>query len=200
MHFKKPSRILLAVSLCLSVFSENPLNFFNTSPVFADQSVDKINVDGALLKITSPAFKENEIIPNQFTCEGANQSPPLAWDNVPTNTKTFALVMDDPDAPGGTFVHWVLFNVPVKINALEQNVPHSEVLENGVQQGVNDFSNVGYGGPCPPSGVHRYFFKLYALDDSLNLPEASKKKDVFEAMKGHVLAEAILVGRYQKQF
>jgi Raf kinase inhibitor-like YbhB/YbcL family protein len=150
------------------------------------------------MKLTSSAFMENGPLPLDYTCDGADQSPPLQWNESPRNTRSFALIVDDPDAPGGTFVHWVLFNIPASVNSLEENQPAEEMLDNGASQGTNDFKNLGYGGPCPPSGTHRYFFKLYALDEVLALKQGATKGDLLSAMKGHILAETQLVGTFQR--
>lgn len=138
------------------------------------------------------------MIPREFTCEGANQSPPLAWGSVPENTKSLALIVDDPDAPGKTWVHWVAFNIPASLKELPQNIPPQETIAGGGHQGTNDFPKVGYGGPCPPSGLHRYFFKLYALDTELPLDSSATKDQLLKAMEGHVLAEGQLMGKYRK--
>lgn len=151
--------------------------------------------------LTSPAFTEGGMIPKKHTCDAADPSPPLLWKEAPAGTKSFALIMDDPDAPAGTWVHWVIYNLPGDATALEEGVPKQEKLSNGALQGsvwgVESFSKVGYNGPCPPPGSpHRYDFKLYALDAALNLPPKATKFDVEKAMKGHVLGEAKLMGKY----
>ena len=153
--------------------------------------------EGAMsFSIISSAFESGGMIPAQYTCDGADISPPLSWRNVPVSAKSLALICDDPDAPVGTWVHWVLFNLPAANSGLPENVPPQKVLENGAKQGINDFRKIGYGGPCPPGGVHRYFFKLYALDDFLNLPAGSTKSELLKAMEGHLLGQAELIGRY----
>ncbi len=143
------------------------------------------------MKISSPAFKHNQTIPSKFTCEGEDINPALSISQVPQETKSLALIVDDPDAPMGMWVHWVVFNIPTSIQQIEENsIPG--------KQGKNDFGQLNYGGPCPPSGEHRYFFKLYALDITLNFPEGITKGKLEEAMKGHVLSKAELVGVYKK--
>jgi len=150
------------------------------------------------LKISSSAFAEGELIPKKYTCDGENVSPPLAWEGVPEGTKSLALVCDDPDAPGKTWVHWVIYGIPVETTELPENVPTEIELSDGSRQGVNDFGNVGYGGPCPPSGTHRYFFKLFALE--INLRFVGRVTDgLLDEIKGYILAEGQLMGRYQKQ-
>jgi len=149
------------------------------------------------LKVSSPDFSSGGMIPKQFTCDGADISPALAWNDPPAGTQSFSLIADDPDAPVGTWVHWVVFDLPANARALSQNVPKQEQLENGARQGRNDFDKIGYGGPCPPSGkAHRYFFKLYALDAKLNLKAGASKQDVERAQQGHVLAHGEYIGRY----
>lgn len=148
-------------------------------------------------ELTSGAFVEGALIPKKHTCEGEDLSPPLRWSNPPPGARSFALIADDPDAPGGTWVHWVMFNIPIDIRGLAEGLPAQETLSNDAQQGFTDFKRVGYGGPCPPPGKpHRYYFKLYALDRELSLKPRATKAQVIEAMKGHVLAEAQLMGRF----
>lgn len=150
------------------------------------------------MKLESSAFSANGLIPSEYTCDGKNISPPLAWTEVPTATKSLALIVDDPDAPRGTFVHWVVYNLPATLTGLPAHVTQQTNLSSGLQ-GKNDFSSLGYGGPCPPSGTHRYFFKLYALDQTLALPAGASKPQVLAAAEGHILASAELMGRYQRQ-
>jgi len=149
--------------------------------------------------LRSPDFNAGETIPKQFTCDGGDISPALQWADPPGATQSFALIADDPDAPVGTWVHWVMFDLPANTRSLAQNVPKKEQIADGSRQGRNDFGNVGYGGPCPPPGkAHRYFFKLYALDTKLNLPAGATKKDVERAQQGHVLAQGECMGRYNR--
>ncbi|GAG43934.1 unnamed protein product [marine sediment metagenome] len=150
------------------------------------------------IKIKSPAFVPEGKIPGKYTCDGMDISPPLAWTSGPEGTKTFALICDDPDAPMGTWVHWVLFNLPADIIELRENVPPERELENGAKQGMNDFRKIGYGGPCPPGGTHRYYFKLYALDTEINLEAGATKSELLKAMEGHILVEGQLMGRYER--
>jgi len=145
------------------------------------------------MKLTSSAFENEGAIPSEFTCDGDGISPPLAISEVPENTKTLALISDDPDAPAGMWVHWVVFNIPPDTKEIPQGTEPQGV------QGNTDFGRTGYGGPCPPSGTHRYFFKLYALDTELDLPEGSIKGEVEQAMEGHILAQTELMGKYQRQ-
>ncbi len=151
------------------------------------------------IQLTSAAFSEGQAIPRQYTGDDANVSPPLAWSGPPDSTQSFALICDDPDAPRGTWVHWVLFDLPADARGLEEDVPANATLASGARQGKNDFGKVGYGGPAPPRGKpHRYFFKLYALDTVLTLPAGATQAQVAAAMQGHVLAEGQLMGTYQR--
>ena len=150
------------------------------------------------MTITSPAFATGAMIPPECGYSGANTSPPLAFAGVPAEAKSLALIVDDPDAPAGTWVHWVAFNIPAGIGELAKNIPPQKELPDGMRQGTNDFRKIGYGGPCPPSGTHRYFFKLYALDAALSLAAGATKAQLLEAMKGHILAQAELMGKCRR--
>jgi len=150
-------------------------------------------------QLSSSAFTPGQSIPKEFTCDGTNVSPQLTWTGAPANTQSFALIMDDPDAPAGTWVHWVLYNLPFNAHELAENVPNRQELPDDARQGYNDFHKIGYGGPCPPSGKpHRYFFKLYALDAKLHLKVGASKIDVEQAIQGHILAQTELIGRYSR--
>ena len=151
------------------------------------------------IKVESSASKEGELIPSQYTCDGSNISPPLKWSDPPEGTMSLVLISDDPDAPAGTWVHWVVCNIPPSVKGFPQNVPTTKILENGAIQGTTDFGKIGYGGPCPPSGTHRYYFKMYALDTMLNFDPGATKKQVVDAMKDHVLAKGQLMGRYKRR-
>jgi Raf kinase inhibitor-like YbhB/YbcL family protein len=153
---------------------------------------------GKQMEITSSAFDEGAMIPEKYTCDDMDISPPLTWSNVPEGTMTFAIICDDPDAPMGTWVHWVLFNIPPNINELSEDVPASEILPNGAKQGKNDFGKIGYGGPCPPGGIHRYYFKVYALSEELNEKAGISKSELLKAMEGNILSEGRLMGRYKR--
>ena len=150
------------------------------------------------LEITSSVFSEGEMIPTRYTCDGSDVSPDLAWSGVPETAQSLALICDDPDAPVGTWVHWVLFNIPSSASGLPAEISSDATLENGARHGTNDFRKLGYGGPCPPGGTHRYYFKLYALDTELNLDSGATKDQLLEAMQGHILAEAQLMGTYKR--
>ena len=150
-------------------------------------------------ELKSPNFKAGSTIPPEFTCVGADISPALEWNAPPANAQSFALIADDPDAPVGTWVHWVLYNLPAKTRSLSQAFPKSDRSEDGTLQGRNDFGKIGYGGPCPPPGKpHRYFFRLYALDTQLNLKPGASKKDLDRAMQSHILAETEYMGRFSR--
>lgn len=150
------------------------------------------------IKLSSPSFEDGGMIPSKFTCDGLNVSPALKWSSFPEGVKSFALISDDPDAPAGDWVHWVIFNLPPQTHELLENVPPHKTLENGARQGVNDFRKIGYGGPCPPGGTHRYYFKIYALDIMLALEAGAPKTELLQAMKGHILAEGQLMGKYHR--
>ena len=151
------------------------------------------------MKLESPAFAADEFIPSQYTCDGQELSVPLSWDEPPAATQSLALICDDPDAPGKTWVHWVVYNLPPQTRSLPENIFPGNPLPKGGLQGINDFGKVGYGGPCPPGGTHRYVFKLYALDRVLELKAGATKAQVEAALKGHILAQAELIGRYRRQ-
>lgn len=154
-------------------------------------------VPAAKLELTSSAFASGGKIPSKYTCSGPDVSPPLAWSEPPPGTQSFALTAADTDAPGGTWVHWVLFDLPAQTRALDESVEKQKELSSGARQGRNDFGKFGYGGPCPPPGKpHRYFFKLYALDRKLALIPGATKENVEKAMQGHILAEGELMGRF----
>ncbi len=151
------------------------------------------------LTVTSPAFKPGERIPVLCTCDGTDISPRLSWGGAPTGVKTYALILDDPDSAGGTFTHWVIFNVPGDAMGLPENVPKERSLDNGAAQGKNDFGKIGYNGPCPPAGkTHHYTFHLYALDTALSLDPGASASEVRNAMQGHVLARGELMGTYSR--
>lgn len=151
----------------------------------------------AKMEIKSPAFRSGAEIPRQHTCDGADVSPRLVWEGAPAGAKGFALVADDPDAPGGTWTHWVIYDLPPETRALAEALPAMETLPGGARQGLNDFKKIGYGGPCPPPGqTHRYFFRLYALDAPTNLKPRSTKQQLLDAIKGHIIGEAELMGKY----
>lgn len=151
------------------------------------------------MKIFSRAFEEYEMIPTKYTCQGQNVSPPLSFSDVPEEAKSLALILVDPDAPSGKFVHWVMFNIPPVTRELDENIEKVGKLEDGTLQGTNDFGRIGYGGPCPPYGTHRYYFKLYALDTLLNLKPGARENELLKVLFHHNIAEAHFMGKYSKQ-
>ncbi|HOT46361.1 MAG TPA: YbhB/YbcL family Raf kinase inhibitor-like protein [Spirochaetota bacterium] len=146
------------------------------------------------ISVTSTAFKEGGMIPRKYTCDDRDLSPQIAWTGVPAGAKSIALICDDPDAPVGTWVHWVMFNIPATVKEL----PEGAATPAGAKLGINDFRKLPYGGPCPPGGTHRYFFKVYALDAILTLKEGASKAELLKAMEGHVLAQGQLMGKYKR--
>ncbi|MFN3814508.1 MAG: YbhB/YbcL family Raf kinase inhibitor-like protein [Aquificaceae bacterium] len=152
------------------------------------------------MKVESTSFKDGELIPKKYTCESDDTSPQVSWSGFPEKAKSFVLLMDDPDAPGRTFTHWVVYDIPPSVNSLKENFPKMRESE-GIKQGVNDFGKVGYGGPCPPRGhgYHRYYIKVYALDvETLGLPPEATKSQVEKRMEGHVIAQGYIMGRYRR--
>ncbi|MEW5745200.1 MAG: YbhB/YbcL family Raf kinase inhibitor-like protein [Nitrospirota bacterium] len=146
------------------------------------------------MRITSPVFEDNGPIPEKYTCDGDDINPPLVIDKAPPAARSLALIVDDPDAPMGTWVHWVVWNIDPATRTIGEHA-----LPKGAEQGINDFKRHDYGGPCPPSGTHRYFFKLYALDTTLHLDKKAKKADLEKAMQGHVIAQGQIVGLYKRK-
>ncbi|MBI5415656.1 MAG: YbhB/YbcL family Raf kinase inhibitor-like protein [Candidatus Omnitrophica bacterium] len=159
------------------------------------------------MKLTSPAFEHNQMIPRKYTCQGEDINPPLAITGIPEGTQSLALIMDDPDAPMGTWVHWTVWNITPHIKEIQENMipnlapwdPASPATPLPAMEGITSFGKTGYGGPCPPSGTHRYFFKLYALDAQLSFKGTPSKQALEQAMRGHILEKTELVGLYKKQ-
>jgi Raf kinase inhibitor-like YbhB/YbcL family protein len=175
--------------------NQSPQAQFST----ANKSEEDTMATSEKFTFTSTAFKEGEMIPQKYTCDGQNISPPLKWGSASAQTKSFALIVDDPDAPAGIWVHWVIFNIPPATTGLPENVPTIDSLPDGSMQGKNDSREIGYDGPCPPGGTHRYYFKLYALDTMLKLSSGSTKTDLLKAMEGHIVAQVQLMGRYSRK-
>jgi Raf kinase inhibitor-like YbhB/YbcL family protein len=172
----------------------------SATPAAAAQAASQEQKDGLTsFELTSAAFASGQPIPSQYTCQGKDVSPSLQWKDPPPDAQSFALISDDPDAPGGSWVHWVLYNLPAESHSLSEALPPQADLLDGGQHGRNSWGRLGYGGPCPPSGTHRYFFKLYALDTTLDLDAGADKGQVLRAMEGHILAEAELMGVYAKK-
>jgi Raf kinase inhibitor-like YbhB/YbcL family protein len=151
------------------------------------------------ITVSSTAFNHHESIPALYTCDGENVSPPLAWKGIPAAALSIAVICDDPDAPAGTWVHWVVYDLPPTADSLSERIRKNDSLPGGAKQGITDFRQTGYGGPCPPSGTHRYYFKAYALDTMLNLPAGKSKKEIERAMQGHVIGYGELVGKYSRK-
>ncbi len=181
--------LVFLVSLSLLAFS-----------ACAPQREEAVSVEEAAmtLEVTSSAFTQGNPIPARYSCKGEDISPPLTWSDPPAGTQSFVLIMDDPDAPMGTWVHWVIYNIPASARGLPENVPSDAQLPDGSVQGKNSWGRFGYGGPCPPSGTHRYFFKLYALDTTLDLPAGADKRTLESAMRGHILAQGELMGTFSR--
>jgi Raf kinase inhibitor-like YbhB/YbcL family protein len=202
---KRLPKILLGiatilVAICVAVY-------FFLAPARGEtfSSVEEISTEVDMtLQLTSDAFEQEQPIPAKYTCIGEASSslkdisPALAWGEPPEGTQSFALIMDDLDSPGGVWVHWVIFNIPASARGLPESVPASDTLPNGSLSGNNSWGRTGYGGPCPPSGTHRYVFKLYALDEMLVISAGSDKGELEKAMVGHILAQGELMGTFTK--
>lgn len=150
------------------------------------------------INLSSNAFTEGAMIPQRYSCDGENISPPLFWTGVPSGTRSLALICDDPDAPVGTWDHWVLYNIPADATGLPESVPEKAVLDTGAVHGSNSWGRIGYGGPCPPGGTHRYFFKIFALNTLLDLKSGATTSQLLETMEGHILGQGQLMGRYRR--
>ena len=160
--------------------------------IFERQNNSEIQVE-PFMTFSSTAFANNTFIPSNFTCDGSNERPELSWGNLPEGTKSLAIIVDDPDAPNGDFVHWIIWNIdPLKQTNISKEVPNEAI------EGITGFGKSGWGGPCPSAGVHRYFFKLYALDDVLDLESKTTKVDLEGAIQGHILGETSFIGLYEK--
>ena len=171
-------------------------------PILLELSVGGYSIQGGkamAFEMQSAAIAHGADIPRKFTCDGQDLSPGLSWNQPPKGTQSFALIMDDPDAPVGTWVHWVLYDLPATARELPEGTPKERELASGARQGNNGWNRTGYGGPCPPPGpAHRYFLKLYALDAKTNLKPGATKAELEKAMQGHILAQAELMGRYKR--
>jgi Raf kinase inhibitor-like YbhB/YbcL family protein len=187
---------LLAVILLSACAAPEQAATGQTIPDPFQQSLD----EAASIALTSTAFAEGQPIPAQYACQGLDKdiSPPLAWGEPPAGTQSFALIMDDPDAPGGTWDHWILFNIPASARSLPESFPANETNPDGSLSGKNSSGRTGYGGPCPPNGTHRYAFKLFALDEILGIAPGANKGELEKAMLGHILARGELTGTFTK--
>jgi Raf kinase inhibitor-like YbhB/YbcL family protein len=196
---KQPLRLILLLLICLIsaglvyffvfVIIRDPINAFFRKP-----AVEHSNN----ISLFSPDFVAGDPIPVQYTCDGSDLSPAIAWDEPPAGTKSFVIVMDDPGSPGGTWTHWLVYNIPAAVRGLPKAISPQAQLGDGSLQGKNSWGNAGYGGPCPPSGTHTYHFKLYALDTILDLPSDATAQALTRAFSGHILAQAELTGTYHK--
>jgi len=164
--------------------------------IFPESSNREVNAMD--LEVRSSAFKYGGYIPSKYTCDSENISPQLSWSKGPNGTKSYAIIADDPDAPMGTWVHWVIYNIPEDVTNLPEALSDDKKLDFGALQGKNDFKKIGYGGPCPPGGTHRYYFKVYALDTILNVEPGLTKRQLLKAMEGHILAKGELMGKYSR--
>ena len=185
---------------CLLVISITACGSTPATPTQFPSSPDsQSNEEVAMsFKISSSAFKNGEMIPSDFSRDGRDVSPALNWKESPAGAQSFALIMDDPDAPAGTWVHWIIFNIPASSRDLKEGIPTDPQLSDGSIQGRTSAGTSGYHGPCPPSGTHHYFFKIYALDIMLSLSANANKKDLLAAMEGHILANADLIGKFSR--
>lgn len=158
-----------------------------------------IGGDAMALRIKSPAFNDGDMMPDAYTVRGKNISPPLFWEDIPERTESFAIICEDPDAPGGMWVHWVIYNIRKGTTKLKEGIPPYDEVENGAKQGMTDFGRIGYGGPAaPPGAAHRYYFKIYALDTTLEVESGLTREQLLKAMKGHILDEAELMGKFKR--
>lgn len=196
---KRPLIVFLGITLVLALVCVGFYRLFGPARGETFSSVEIISTEVEMtLQLTSSAFEQGKPIPAKYSCRGEDVSPALSWGEPPAGTQSFALIMDDPDAPVGTWVHWVLFNIPPSARGLAEAVPSDATLADGSMNGKNSWGRLGYGGPCPPSGTHRYFFKLYALDEMLGLSSGADKGELLKAMEGHILAQGELMGTFSR--
>jgi Raf kinase inhibitor-like YbhB/YbcL family protein len=186
--------VFLSVIFFFSCQNKNPEN----TQVQSESQKQKKEERRAEMKLTSSAFEDGGIIPGKYTCDGDNISPPLTWSGIPEGTKCFAITCDDPDAPAGNWIHWVIYNIPSNVSELKENIPVDKILNDKTKQGLNDFGKTGYGGPCPPGGTHRYIFKIYAVNKNLDIKPEIKKSELLKEIDGNILAEALLTGKYKR--
>ncbi len=206
----KSKKILLAIVLLILIsigavilyyyFIKKPTEGAQLGELVIEQKINELLKDKpATIKVKSPAFNYGERIPDKYTCEGLDQSPPIMIENVPSNVKSLVLIVYDPDAPKGVFYHWILYNIPSNLTFLPENIPKTPTTVYG-SQGVNDFGKIGYNGPCPPPGhgTHRYYFLVIALDETINIEPGSELDEVLENIKNHVLAYGYTMGTYSR--
>jgi hypothetical protein len=190
---KKNLVLGLGISLVLLVI------FASGCTTESNQTSNQTDNQSGSFQITSSAFMQGGQIPQKYTADGENISPPLSWTSAPQNTKSFTITCEDPDATatgGGAFFHWIVFDIPGNVTQLAEGITNQRTLDNGAKQGTNDLGTIGYSGPSPPSGTHRYAFKIYALDTMLNLEPGATKQQVNDAMQGHILGQAQITGKY----
>lgn len=218
MHTQKAPTIIFLIAILITACGANNTDqpkppsdlpaFTPTSPTIEDEQttpvVDntdqpQLPTDPPAFAITSPAFEDGQPISAVYTCDGEDFSPELNWEGAPEETQSFALIMDDPDAPAGTWVHWVIYNIPANTTQLAENIPPEEALINQAVHGNNSWKKIGYGGPCPPSGTHRYFFTLYALDIQLQTDASINKSELLELIEGRILTQTTLMGTYTRK-
>ena len=190
-----------AITIAILLFVIGLAVFFLVYPVGLTPSPESTGTRHVVsIAVSSPTLKPNERIDERYTCEGDDVSPPLKWSGYPADSKSFVVIMEDPDAPGGGFTHWVVYNIPASVSELPEALPAIDKLDNGIYQGINDFGKIGYGGPCPPPGTtHRYFFRVYALDTVLELPPGATKDEVMKGLKDHIIGEGSLMVKYGRQ-
>jgi Raf kinase inhibitor-like YbhB/YbcL family protein len=172
------------------------ITMFLTVNTFPQQEKGEHNME---IELISRSFGEGESIPSKFTCDGANVSPQLSWNCSVEGVKTFVLIVEDPDAPSGNFTHWLVYNIPADVNLLMENSTPTKNVRDEVLMGTNDFGRIGYGGPCPPSGTHHYYFRMYGLNTAVHLDSGATKREVLKKMEGHIIARAELMGTYQRK-
>jgi Raf kinase inhibitor-like YbhB/YbcL family protein len=193
-----PSKTFIALFIIVLLFAVGwPFARSRAAAGHQPTMQDTLKQSADTLQLSSASFEADAAIPAKFTCDGDDASPALLWNDPPPATKSFALVVDDPDAPNGTVVHWLIYDIPADSHGLQEGVARDKKLRDGTQQGRNSHGKIGYSGPCPPHGsVHHYFFKLYALDEVTNLKPKATKPELEQAMKGHILGKAQLIGRF----
>lgn len=175
------------VSLIVLLPSYNPFTHFENKEIKMEINIESRN------------FEEGGFIPSKYTCDGENISPQLSWTCSVEGVKTYAIIVEDPDVPGGDFTHWIVYNIPSWINSMMENTTPAKNIPDEILMGTNDFGRIGYGGPCPPSGIHRYFFRIYGLNTAVHLDSGAMKKEVMKKIEGHIIARGELMGKYQRQ-
>lgn len=191
----KKGLIVTLIFLLASVMSLQPVRAVDRGEV----STKAGGSEDMSLRLSSSAFGHEQLIPRKYTCDGDDISPPLEWTNAPDGTRSFALICDDPDAPAGTWIHWIIYNIPADYRELSDSIKTGRDIDSGINQGTNSWGKIEYGGPCPPSDTHRYFFRLYALDTKLDLEGLVDKERLLKEMEGHILDESEFMGKYTRE-